>query len=264
MSTLTELPGRSSGRTVRRSFDAETSARPVSTSARAMPKVIAAPNRKPSDRIRNPTSSNRPKSIRAATWSDGDSGGIACSGEMPASSDAGTKRKPWARSVSMISGSAAIVWLRSPPESWSRTTLRLHCESDWLLPVAGALAIRDNTLLTMASTPGRCQSSLGEGILTDDKKGRRDVPRFQNVEDLRRPARIGTVVEGQCNQSGPVSGPGDRKGPGYVDEFDVREQAIRSITELAFPCGRKRREPEDFAIAFDVDIGALRDASEPG
>jgi hypothetical protein len=38
--------------------------------------------------------------------------------------------------------------------------LRLHWDSDVSVQVGGALNTRDMTLLMMAGTPGRCQSSL--------------------------------------------------------------------------------------------------------
>ncbi len=55
----------------------------------------------------------------------GDSGGIAWSRVSPMSCEAGTKRRPRARTWSIRIGSAATVCERSPPASCSRIVLPL-------------------------------------------------------------------------------------------------------------------------------------------
>ena len=43
-------------------------------------------------------------------------------------------------------------------------------------------------------------------VLADDKKCRRNVFLFENVEDRRRPLRIGTIVKSQRDQARMIAG----------------------------------------------------------
>src|SRR3954471_10242607 len=93
------------------------------------------------------------------------------------------------------------------------------------------------------------QRALRDRILADDEEGRRNMPRLENVEDLRRPSRIGAVVEGQRNQARAISVPSNRVGPRYAQKVDVREQAVGAVGNLTEPRRRKRGDPEDFPAA---------------
>ena len=49
------------------------------------------------------------------------------------------------------------------------------------------------------------QLGMGLTILAHHKEGRRDVLAFQNIEDRRRPLRVGSIIEGDRDRAGFIA-----------------------------------------------------------
>ena len=87
---------------------------------------------------------------------------------------------------------------------------------------------------------------------------------LQDIEDLRRPVRIGTVVEGECELAGCRAGSlNDERGRhrlvGLIDDLT---RVVVDIEGSLAGCGHLPHM-QDLAIALKVDVLAGADLAEP-
>src|SRR6476469_1646528 len=86
------------------------------------------------------------------------------------------------------------------------------------------------------------QRVLGERILADDKKCRRHLLLLENVEDLRSPARVRSIVERQSNFPQTVARSSDCERPWDAHKINVGEKPVAFERQPPLACGRERRD----------------------
>src|SRR5258708_35737863 len=106
------------------------------------------------------------------------------------------------------------------------------------------------------------ETPLGQRILSNDKECRWNVFGHQNIEDLRGPARVRAIVEGERDEAWAITRASDRIGSWHPHEIDVRKQAVRAQGQATFARRWKRRDTQNFAMPSNVDIGALGEMDE--
>ena len=100
------------------------------------------------------------------------------------------------------------------------------------------------------------EAGFGDRVFADQKKGRGDVVRFEDVEDLRRPHRVGPVVERERDQPGMVAAAIDNVGGGQLRELLIGNEAVRVGGDGTQPGLGRRRHLKDFAAPLDLHVGA--------
>ena len=101
---------------------------------------------------------------------------------------------------------------------------------------------------------------IGLRVLADDEEARANVLLLQDIENLRRPVRIGTVVEGECELAGCRAGSlNDERGwhrlVGLIDDLT---RVVVDIEGSLAGCGHLPHM-QDLAIALKVDVLAGAD-----
>ena len=101
-------------------------------------------------------------------------------------------------------------------------------------------------------------------VLADDEEARMNALLLEDVEDLRRPVRVGPVVEGQRELARCVAPVRSMtKGVGTRRIFLVDDLSRSpSISKVARTLGRLLGYVQDLALAFEVDVLASPNAVE--
>jgi hypothetical protein len=102
------------------------------------------------------------------------------------------------------------------------------------------------------------QRPLRQRILADHEERRRRMLALEDVEDLRRPFGIGTIVEGQRELFRAIAGPHHDIGRRHPREIDVGDRTVlgrHRITDTGDGLGG---DLQDLSIALDIDVGARR------
>ena len=101
------------------------------------------------------------------------------------------------------------------------------------------------------------------GVRADDEERGRHVLGLEDVEDLRRPLRIGAVIEGQRDLVRQRAGALDHVRSGQAGVALVVDAAV-VLVHIDGTCARcgLRSDLEHFALAFDVDVLALADRAQ--
>ncbi len=108
------------------------------------------------------------------------------------------------------------------------------------------------------------QALLAQHRVADHEEGGGDAPVPEHVENGRSPVRIGTVVEGEGDEAGPVAGPLHDIGRGEAVVALLPDQAGGVGADRPVAERRRRRDPQDLAIALDVDIGRAGEGRKIG
>ena len=106
------------------------------------------------------------------------------------------------------------------------------------------------------------QTALGQRILADDEEGRGHALALEDVEDLRRPLRVGPVVEGQRDfvaRDSRCAGPDT--GSAASRNCASATSPFGAVMTVRCPAVGHRADLEDFALALDIDVGARRDVA---
>ena len=96
-------------------------------------------------------------------------------------------------------------------------------------------------------------------VVADDEEAGMDALVFQDVEDLRRPVGVGTVVEGQCELAGLVAGPLDDIG-GRHGLVGLIVDVARVLVDLEGPLAGRRLLGHAQNLAFTLEIDVLAGA----
>src|SRR5262249_7988220 len=101
-------------------------------------------------------------------------------------------------------------------------------------------------------------------VLSDDEEARMDTLVLQNIQDLRRPIRVGTVVEGERKLLRLVAGAlNDERGwDNLIDFVDYLAGLVVDL-ESARAFGGLLANAQHLAEAFKVDVLAGADHTEP-
>ena len=108
------------------------------------------------------------------------------------------------------------------------------------------------------------EAALGKRIFTDDEEGRGYALALQHVEDLRRPLRVGPIVERQRDLARAIAGTFDQILAGQRQETRVGDVAVGQRDYLAPACARHRGDLEDFALPLDIDLGTGGNVGDRG
>ena len=89
---------------------------------------------------------------------------------------------------------------------------------------------------------------------------------LQNVQHLRRPGRIGTIVEGQgdVTRVAFAPAPDDERTTGLEDPLAGDQRARRIVGQAAQPVAGRRDHPQQFACALVVQVVAVGQRAQSG
>src|SRR5438552_2981222 len=87
----------------------------------------------------------------------------------------------------------------APGERFEQSLRRVQLEQGPRLVDRGEIGMRVGVAADLVALADHAleQAALGEGILADNEEGRVNLLLLEDVEDMRCPARVRTVVEGQ-------------------------------------------------------------------
>ncbi len=109
------------------------------------------------------------------------------------------------------------------------------------------------------------ETGVGLHVLADDEEGRRGVLGLEDVEDLRRPAGVGAVVEGQGHQAGVRSVTLDDVGGGHHLIALVLDQAGGRVDgQRALAGGGTGRHVQHFPGSVEVHVLGRRQIGQVG
>src|SRR6185503_2229538 len=99
------------------------------------------------------------------------------------------------------------------------------------------------------------QVRIGLSVLSDNKECSRNVFLFENIENCRRPPRIGAIIKGQRDKSGVISFTLNYVGRRDGDEVFVFDVTIGIIyLKIAPAVLRSRYDLEYFAAALEINL----------
>eukprot|EP01035_Chromulina_nebulosa_P033622 gene33623-45033_t len=120
------------------------------------------------------------------------------------------------------------------------------------------LSYRYGWMLVIDPTKPVEQAMLRQRVLADDEEGARGLFRLQDVEDARRPGRIGAIVEGQRDHARAIAGTLDDRGRRQLGEIDLGDQPVACRGHAPLAGHGDGGNLEDLARALDIDLGTGR------
>ena len=104
---------------------------------------------------------------------------------------------------------------------------------------------------------------IGLRVLADDEEARANVLLLQDIENLRRPVRIGTVVESECELAGRRTGSlNDERG--WHRLIGVADDLACVVVDIegSLAGSGHLQHMQDLAVALEVDVLAGADLAQ--